>query len=780
MDNKSLEMLEFPRIREIIAGYTTSVVSYELAMRLAPGTDGRDILLQLDRTTEASQLLALDGGFSAGEISDIREILKMAALESVLEPTNLLEIQKTLNSLHQIRRYLSDPATDFPLLWDIVKDISDLQQIEKDISTCIDPSGEVVDSASPALGDIRRRLRNTREQILERLETIVRSPRGKRILQEDIITERDGRYVILVKMENRHDIKGIVHDISNTGATVFTEPTATVGLGNALRELAIEERREVERILGLLTAEVGAHSDDILFSIDRAAELDLVLAKARYSRRIKAAEPVILPDDNNRVLKLVNARHPLLGDKAVPFSLVMGNDYSILIITGPNTGGKTVTLKTVGLLSLMVQAGIPIPADKESRLPLFDGIFADIGDEQSIEQTLSSFSWHMSNVVRVVRNATKNSLVLLDELGTSTDPAEGTALARAILGYFLERGTLTVATTHYGELKVFAHTTTGLENASLEFDPATLKPTYKLTVGIPGGSNAMATAARLGIPEEIINNAQSMLTEGSQELGNLLTELMAEKQKAEAVSRELAAERDEFSRCNTELEKERQRLENEESYIIQEARDRITREAAELHKEIRQAAAEIRKQKSSESVAQARQALTDVRYRLEGEKWRMKTQPEESLDTATIQPGDTVLIKEAGLTGTVLSISETSGEVDVQAGRTKMRLGRDGVVKTDKAPGEDIAVEGSRPVIPRAPLQFDLRGKRADAVEPELDGYLNNAVQSNLSQVRIIHGIGTGTVRSIVRDFLATHPLVKSFRPGERDEGGDGATVVSL
>jgi len=780
MDNKSLEMLEFPRIREIIAGYTTFVVSHELAMQLEPCTDREKVLRLLNRTAEARQLLTLDVGFSAGEIGDIRETLKMAALQSVLEPLSLLEIQKALSSLHELRRYLGASATDFPLLWNIVKDISDLKQIEKDIATCIDPSGEVVDSASPALGDIRRQLRDTREQILERLETIVRSPRDKRMLQEDIITEREGRYVILVKMDNRHDIKGIVHDISNTGATVFMEPTLTVGLGNALRELAIEERREIERILGLLTAEVGAHSDEILFSIDRAAELDLVLAKARYARRIKATEPEIISTDTNRSLKLVNARHPLLGDIAVPFSLEMGSDFSILVITGPNTGGKTVTLKTIGLLSLMAQSGIPIPAAPESRLPLFDGIFADIGDEQSIEQTLSSFSWHMSNIVRVIRNATRDSLVLLDELGTSTDPAEGTALARAILGYFLESGTLTVSTTHYGELKAFAHTTAGLENASLEFDPATLKPTYKLTVGIPGGSNAMATAARLGIPESIINNAQSMLTEGSQELGNLLTKLMTEKQKVESISEELATERNELARQNAELEKDHQRLETEERYIIQEARDRITAEAAELYKEIRQAAAEMRKKKSTDSVAQARQALAEVRQRLDGEEWRMKTPSGEAFDADTIEPGDTVLIKEAGLTATVLSVSEASREVDVQAGRTKMRLGLDGVTKIETVPEKEVPITGSLPVIPRAPLQLDLRGKRADEVEPELDGYLNDAVQSNLSQVRIIHGIATGTVRNIVRDFLSTHPLVKSFRPGERDEGGDGATVVSL
>ena len=780
MDNKSLEMLEFPRIREIIAGYTTFAVSHELAMNLEPRTDHEPVLLLLSQTAEARQLLTLDGGFSAGEIGEIREMLKMAALQSVLEPQSLLEIQKALNSLHQLRRYLDSSAVDFPRLWDIVSGISELHQIEKDIAACIDPSGEVVDSASPALADIRRQLRETREQILERLETIVGSPRGKRLLQEDIITEREGRYVILVKMENRHDIKGIVHDISNTGATVFMEPTATVGLGNALRELAIEERREIERILGMLTAEVGAHSDEILLSISLAAKLDLVLAKARYARRIKATEPTIISPDNTRFLKLVNARHPLLGDKAVAFSVEIGSDFSILVITGPNTGGKTVTLKTIGLLSLMAQSGIPIPAAQESRLPLFDGIFADIGDEQSIEQTLSSFSWHMSNAVRVIRNSSKNSLVLLDELGTSTDPAEGTALARAILGYFLDRGTFTVATTHYGELKAFAHTTEGLENASLEFDPATLQPTYKLTVGIPGGSNAMATAARLGIPESIITNARSMLTEGSQELGNLLTKLMTEKQKAESVRLELAAERDEYTKQNAELAKERLRLETEERYIIQEARDRITTEAAELHKEIRQAAAEIRKKKSAGSVELARQALADVRQRLDSEDWQMKTQSGEAFDVDTIQPGDTVLIKEAGLTATVLSISEASREVDVQAGRTKMRLGLDGVSKVDTVPEKDILTIGSLPVIPRAPLQLDLRGKRADEVEPELDGYLNDAVQSNLSQVRIIHGIGTGTVRTIVRDFLSTHPLVKSFRPGERDEGGDGATVVSL
>ncbi len=789
MDDKSLEMLEFPRIREILAGFTSFSASRELATTLKPKHDYEQISLWLKQTAEARELLGLDKSFSVGGVLDIRETVKMAALESVLEPQSLLDIQQTLAALHQLRRYLSGLSDDFPLLWDIAGGIAELRQIEKDIGSCLDPAGEVMDTASPALANIRQQLRETRGQILERLETFIRSPKGRQILQEDIITEREGRYVVLVKIESRHEIKGIVHDISNTGATVFVEPTVTVGLGNALRELMIEERREIERILGILSAEVGAHSDDISRSIELAAELDLVLAKARYARRIKAVEPVIVNTDTDRkgagksntyFLKLVEARHPLLGEKAVPFSVEIGRDFSILVITGPNTGGKTVTLKTVGLLSLMAQAGMPIPASEESHLPLFDGVFADIGDEQSIEQTLSSFSWHIGNVVRVIRGATGKSLVLLDELGTSTDPAEGSALARAVLRNFLSRRTLTIATTHYSDLKAFAHTTAGLENASLEFDPATLTPTYHLTVGVPGGSNAMATASRLGVPPEIINDARSMLSEGSKELETLLTNLMAEKQKAASLNSDLTLEKDKLTRQNAELEKERQRLESEERKSIQEARDRIVREAAELHREIRQAAAELRKEKSAARMEQARHALTGVREQLASDFWQSKAGETPESDTGTINIGDTVWLKEAGLTATVLSILEESREVEVQAGRTKMRLGLDSVTKTTASPDTTAPPTRSRPAVQTVPLELDLRGKRADEVEVALDGYLSDAAQSNIEEARIIHGIGTGTVRQIVRDFLASHPLVKSFRSGERGEGGDGATIVKL
>ncbi len=784
MDNKSLEMLEFPRIREILAGYTSFSASRALAAALMPQQEYEKISLLLQQTAEARRLLATDRGFSIGSVTDIRDKAKLAALEGILDPLSLLEVQQTLVALHTLLRYLKSIAVDFPLLWNIAEGIVELRQIEKDILNCLDPAGEVLDTASPELSAIRHQLRQTRGQIMAHLEGIIRSPHGSRILQEDVITEREGRYVVLVKAENRHDFKGIVHDISNTGATVFMEPTANVGLGNALRELVIEERREVEKVLRLLTAEVGAHSEDIARSIDLVAELDLVMAKARYALRCRAAEPEIIEPDFKTIrnkmsfIKLVEARHPLLGDKAVPFSLDLGQDFTGLIITGPNTGGKTVTLKTIGLLILMAQAGMPIPASAESRLPLFDGVFADIGDEQSIEQTLSTFSWHMGNIVRIIGSATGKSLVLLDELGTSTDPAEGSALARAILRYFLARGTLTVATTHFSDLKAFAHATPGLENASLEFDPATLSPTYHLTVGIPGGSNAMSTAARLGIPSEIIQDARGMLTGSTQELEGLLANLMAEKQNVASLQKELTAERDEFARRNAALDSELQRLKTEERKAIQEVRDAIVREAAELHKEIRQAAAELRKAKSTAGIEKAKHSLSAVREQLEKEVWQPRVAETPEADAGIINVGDTVRVKEAGLTATVLSISEESGEIEVQAGRTKMRLGLDSVIKA--TPLTDTTAPLFQPVGRRVPRELDLRGKRADEVEPALDSYLNDAACSDMPEVRIIHGIATGTVRNIVRELLAGHPLVKSFRSGERDEGGDGATVVRL
>jgi DNA mismatch repair protein MutS2 len=792
VDDKSLEMLEFHRIREILAGFTSFSASHELTLRLKPLSDYEQISLLLRQSAEARHLLSLEPDFAIGTVLDIRDVVMMAEHGKMLEPQTLAEIQQTLAAIRQLRTRLGTRSKELPLLWNIADGIIELNQLEKNIGSCLTPTGELLDSASPKLATVRQQLRKAREQLLSRLEIIIRSPKGRKIIQEPIITEREGRYVIPVKIESRKEIKGIVHDVSNTGVTVFVEPWTTVELGNELREIVAEERHEVERILKDLSTEVGAREAEISHNIALVAELDLALAKARYARKATAAEPIITTFGGNEkrmagepaaVLRLVNARHPLLAQKAVPLSVEIGRDFSSLVITGPNTGGKTVAIKTIGLLSLMAQSGIPIPASPESCLPVFDGVFADIGDEQSIEQTLSTFSWHIGNIVRIINSATEKSLVLLDELGTSTDPAEGSALARSILLYFLSRRTMAVATTHYGDLKAFAHTTPGLQNASLDFDPVTMTPTYHLTVGIPGGSNALATASRLGLPAEVIAGARQMLTKGTQDLEALLADLMREKQSVEALHHDLEKEKNEAERRNTELKNEMQRLKAEERRVIQEARDSIVHEAAELQKEIREAAAELRREKSRERIERAKKALAAVQEQLKSEVWQTKAGAVEAAEEKSISAGDTVWLREADLQATVLSVSEETRQVEVQAGRTKLTLSLYSVERV--APSPTATTPAPAPVRRelsgrRVSMELDLRGKRADEIEWALDSYLNDASLANLSGVRIIHGIGTGTVRKIVRDFLASHPLVKSFRPGKQGEGGDGATVVTL
>jgi DNA mismatch repair protein MutS2 len=596
-------------------------------------------------------------------------------------------------------------------------------------------------------------------------------------------------------VECRRQIRGIVHDVSNTEATVFIEPWTTTDTQNELRELVAAEKDEIERILKTLSAEAGAFESEISRNIELIAELDLALAKARYAREAKATEPIIVAavrsaraegHEPGGVLKLVEARHPLLGKKAVPLSVEIGRDCSVLVITGPNTGGKTVALKTIGLLSLMALAGLPIPAQAESRIPLFDGVYADIGDEQSIEQTLSTFSWHIGNIVHIINNATAQSIVLLDELGTNTDPGEGSALGRAILLHFLSQRTMIVATTHYTELKAMAHATDGMQNAALDVDPVTMAPTYHLTVGIPGGSNALATASRLGLPAEIVSRARNMLSKGAQKIEALLIHLVTEQKNVESLRHSLEKELNEAEQSDADLKNRLRQLEEERRRIIKQTRDQVVREAAELQMKIRGAAADLRKEKSREKLEQAKKALAEAREKLDAEVWQARPAVEMEETEAGAGPianGDTVWLKEAGVSVTVLSVFEERGLVEVQAGKVKMTLRLDGVEK--RIPSTGVVKTGAALIRremskPGVSPELDLRGKRAEEVEPLLDDYLNEASLCSLSQVRIIHGIGTGTVRQIVREMLASHPLVASFRPGEQGEGGDGVTIVSM
>ena len=785
MDSKSLELLEFPKVRELVAGYTSFEASSELVREIYPLTDASALRALLEQSAEARRLLDVDTGFNIGPLSDIRDTLKMAALGKVLEPLSLFEILQTIVAMRLVRRNLERRKEDLPRLWEIASGIIETPDIEREINRCVNQNGEIPDSASSELGSVRRRIKRTREAILSKLDATLKSDRGRLIAQEPIITEREGRYVIPIKVEHRKDIRGIVHDMSNTGVTLFIEPWGTLELGNELRQLISEEKNEIERILRDLSLKVAAHASDIAKDVGLVAKIDVAVAKAKYSIRARAFEPIIGERPaRSATLKLANARHPLLGDKAVPLSVEIGRDFSILVITGPNMGGKTVALKTIGLLSAMALSGLPIPASSESVVPMFDGIFSDIGDEQSIEKTVSTFSWHVGNIVRIIEQSSGDSLVLLDELGSSTDPAEGSALARSILLYLLSEHTLAVATTHFDDLKAFAHTTDGLRNSSLDFDPDTGLPTYHLTVGIPGGSNALGVAERLGLPASIIERARQMLGKGTEELESLLADLNAQRARVEHLRVEAERERKTIVRKQAELDNRRLELLEEEKRIVQTTRDAVVREAGELQSQIRQAVADLKKTRTNDGVELARRAVAEVQRQLKSDIWHPDTiEPEQPIEDGSIKAGDIVLLRDANIKGTVLSLSENNSQAEVQAGNARLTISLNSLEKVVTVPGEPKAkfVPITKQVS-RAPvsLQLDLRGKRASDIEPELDDYLNNASMAGIREVRIIHGMATGTVRKIVREILSEHQLVRSFRPAERGEGGDGATVVKL
>lgn len=795
LHDRDLELLEFDKIREILAGFTSFSASRELALNLHPSSNEEEVRLRLRQSAEARRLLSLSPDTHIGEVSDVREMAKMATLGKLLDPKSLLEIGQTLSATNRLKSHLTRLSGELPLLSSLAGDIVELDQLVRDIDSCLSPTGDVLDNASPKLASVRHKIREVHQQVLAHLQAIINSPRGRKIVQEPIITEREGRYVIPVKVECRRQIKGIVHDVSNSEATVFIEPWTTTEVQNELRELVAEEKDEIERILRALSAEVGAFQHEISRNIELIAEIDLALAKARYAKEAKATEPIIVAaargsttgeEQPGGVLRLVQARHPLLRKKAVPLSVEIGRDFSILVITGPNTGGKTVALKTIGLLGLMALAGLPIPAEAESRIPVFDAVYADIGDEQSIEQTLSTFSWHMGNIVQIINKATPHSLVLLDELGTNTDPGEGSALGRAILLHFLSHGTMTVATTHYTELKALAHATEGMENAALDVDPVTLAPTYHLTVGIPGGSNALATASRLGLPEEIVSRARDMLSRSAQEIESLLTYLVTEQRKVELLRYGLERELREAEQKSADLKERIRQLEEERRTVIKQTRDQIARQAAELQMKIREAEAELRRERSKEKIEQAKRALAEAQKQLDAEVWKARPDLETGGQVAEASPiavGDTVWLKDASVAATVLSVSEERGFVEVQAGKVKMSLRLDGVEKRIPSTGQVVtssALIRKELRKSRVSFELDLRGRRAEEVEPLLDSYLNEASLSGLNRVRIIHGIGTGTVRQIVRETLASHPLVTSFQPGGQDEGGDGVTMVNI
>ena len=788
MDTKSLELLEFDHAKALVARHASFELGRKAIADLQPLNDRQTIEERLAECAEARHLLSMQPDFAMGAVTDIRPAVSLAAQGRVLEPWELLEIAATLEAVANARHRIEEVSDELPRLWAIGQALSDLTTLAREITRGIGPAGEILDTASPRLMEIRREIVEERRELVSRLEQFIASPEGQHLVSDMVVTQREGRYVIPVKSEFRRDLQGIVHDVSNSGATVFIEPWSMIEPGNTLRELELEERTEIERLLQERSEALGAHREEMSHDVEVMTRLEVAVAKARYAHEAKATEAALIKaaDDNALpTLTIRNARHPLLGPDAVPLSLRMGGDLAVLVVTGPNTGGKTVLLKTVGLMVAMTQSGIPVPADDGTRLPVFDSVFADIGDEQSIEQTLSTFSWHVSNLVRIVSDSTNRSLVLLDEPGSATDPIEGSALARALLQHFLSKGTLTIAATHYTDVKVFAHTTDGLQNASLEFDPVTKKPTYRLQIGFPGGSNALATAARLGLPEELVENARRMMPKAEQDLAALLADLEHEKNEASTLRVDLEQERASLEAMRRELHDELARLRTEERRTVSEARDNLVREVASLHRQIRDVSAELRRARSKEQVERARDTLGVVRQYLETPDMQ-PAPPEESTavpaDDGQIHVGDTVRIRGTFTEGTVLSFSQKTFQVEVQCKQTRLWLGVDSLDRVEPSarphsPGISIKSEKAKRDVPR---ELDLRGKRAEEVEPELDSYVNAATLARLPSVRIIHGAGTGTVRTIVREWAAVSPLVTEHRPGERSEGGEGVTILEL
>lgn len=790
------ETLEYPKILARLARYADFSGGAELALALAPTPDIHEARERLRLTREARALLQQRPEFALGGITDIRPYAQRAEHGALLDPNQLLEVRATLENAERLHRTLTRMADSFPGLADIAARIVPLPHIPQAIARVLDDKGEVRDDASPELARIRSALRVTQERIQERLRRLIADADTARHLQEGVITRREGRYVVPVKAEARGHIQGVVHDRSGSGATLFIEPLAVVELNNTLRELKLAEEEEIYRLLSELCRLIGNAALPILHSLDALAELDLTLAKARYAEELMATEPELLPipaeppapqGDNfhpGTVVRLPGARHPLLDPrKVVPVNLVFDAQTHILIITGPNTGGKTVSLKTLGLLTLMAQAGMHIPADEGAQLSCFEHVYADIGDEQSIEQSLSTFSGHLANILSFLKDLDHRDLVLLDELGAGTDPTEGAALAQALLEYLRHKRVTAGIATHYPELKLYAHETPGVTNAAMEFDVDTLAPTYRLEIGLPGRSNAFAIARRLGMPESIIRAAQAQLSGQTRRVEDMLDDLHTLRLAAARERDALRDARREMETRAAELKARLAAIEDERRAILRQAAEQARQELTAFQDEVRRLRAKMERL----SWAPAPEAREEVRALIEESEQLESSVPvappptvTSTVDDGPPRVGDTVRLRTLGAEGELLSIEGEMAQVKLGAARMRVPLEALDVVAraTPQAPPEPAPKLVERPASPG--LQLDLRGMLTEDALARLDRYLDSAARAGLPWVRIVHGKGTGALRRAVRRFLDDHPLVTSYEVAREAEGGDGATIAHL
>lgn len=780
MNNRGLEILEFPKIIDILEKKASTNYAKELVNELLPVDNFEEVKKMQEETSEAMDVIRLKGGISFAGVKDIRSAIMRLKIGGDLSTEQLVEVASTLRAGRKIKRFvvdLSDKVT-LPIFIFHVESINGYREIEEKINSCIDEYGEILDSASSELRKIRQQIRANEGKVREKLEQIMRNSNNLKKLQDPIVTIRNGRYVIPVKQEYRSAFGGLIHDQSASGATLFIEPEAVVQANNLLKEYLLKEEKEVERILKMLSNVVREEVDNIEINIENLGLLDFYQAKAELAIDMKAIKPII---NNKGYVELKKARHPLIPhNQVVPIDIFLGDEYNSIVITGPNTGGKTVTLKTLGLFSLMVKAGLHIPCEEESEIAIFSSIYVDIGDEQSIEQNLSTFSGHMTNIIGILEEITRDSLVLLDELGAGTDPTEGSALAIAILEKIRASGAKVIATTHYSELKAYAYNNKDIINASVEFDVDTLRPTYRLLIGIPGRSNAFLIAKRLGLSDDIIDLAKQQINEEDIQVESMISILeknrsISEKERQQAEKIRLDAERK-----NKELILKVESLEEDQYKLLQDAKlkakeivNKAKREAEEIISELRKMAKEEQIGIKEHQMIAIKKQLDETIPDVEKPKKQRKTK------IKNIDNGDEVKVLSYGQKGSIIEKLSDS-EYLVQIGIMKMKVNVDDLeIQNKKQKTKSMHMTSVKRVADVRP-ELDVRGKNVEEAILEIDKYLDIAFLQGYGQVTIIHGKGTGALRTGLQDFFKKHSHVKRSRLGEFGEGGSGVTVIEL
>ncbi len=786
---KSLRTLELNRVLEMLSAVCVTEEGKELALKLMPTSDVDEVRVLLKETTDANHMVELKGSPAFRDVRNVKASLGRADRGGSLNPVELLRIGGVLRAARNVKAYGEGDGIETGSLDHYFWALTPNRFLEDKIFGAILSEEEIADSASPALADIRRHMRVTSSKVRDSLQKIIASPSYAKFLREPIITMRGDRYVVPVRSEYKNSIPGMVHDVSSSGGTFFIEPMQAVQANNELRELLIKEKKEIERILAELSADVAAHKDQIAQSYDMLVSLDLIFGKSRLSYAMKAMEPAV--NTEGKVV-LNRARHPLI-DKAqvVPITVYLGDSFDTLVITGPNTGGKTVTLKTLGLLTLMAECGLHIPVSDDSCISTFETVYADIGDEQSIEQSLSTFSSHMKNIVEITEHCDDRTLVLFDELGAGTDPAEGAALAVAVIEFCRKLGAKVAATTHYGEMKLYAMRTQGVINASCEFDVETLRPTYRLLIGIPGKSNAFAISKRLGLSDLIIDDARSLVSENDVNFEDVLSQLEAQRQameqariQAEQLKREVEKTKAQSEEYNREIKKERDKAvakaRKEAQAIIDDARRSVNiamDEIKQMKKQLKDAGA---LEDFNQRQAQLRRGLNQAEDKLADKEEKKETK----VSARPAKQGDTVELLKLGTRATVLQVNK-DGTLQIQAGIMKLNVKQNEVYVLPQQEGEEAvkkfvekATKQLRSI--QTPSELDLRGMSADEAITVLENYIDSALLSKLPSVRIIHGKGTGVLRKAVQQHLKRHRRVKSVRLGVYGEGEDGVTIAEL